>query len=267
MSDSNIGCTHFDLRKFRPNFRPPILAFAIASTAIIAPAAEAEEWQKSVTMYGLIPWLDIGVVADSGHSTTTSVDPGDIIDALDFTLMTAGEFRKGNTSLLFDLIYTDLGSGGTLTGPTAGSISVDTKMVIAAAAVGRDIFHDDSQMAQVFGGIRYVSMDTSISALGGGPVGAGVDADIKKDYFEPLIGIRGSKKINDRMSLVGNGNIGGFGVGSELTLDVYGGLQYAFSERWVGNLGFRYISIDYSASNGDIDMDMYGPVFGMTMKF
>lgn len=69
------------------------------------------------------------------------------------------------------------------------------------------------------------------------------------------------------MSLVGNGNIGGFGAGSEPTWDVYGGLQYAISDRTIWNLGFRYIRIDYRASNGDIDMDMYGPVFGITMKF
>ena len=263
MSDTKLGYT----RNFRPNFKPQILAIAVLTTVAISPPAKADEWQKSITMYGLVPWLDVGVEADSGHTSDASADPGDIIDALDFTFMASGEFRKGKTSLLFDLMYTDLGSSGTLAGPTSGTIDVDTKMILASVAIGHDISHADSYMTQIFGGFRYVNLDTSITAVGGGPVGAGINADVNEDYFEPLVGIRGSKRINDRMSLVGIANIGGFGFGSDLTVDLYGWYQYSINEKMSANIGFRYISIDYSADNGDIDMDMYGPVFGITRKF
>ena len=31
--------------------------------------------------------------------------------------------------------------------------------------------------------------------------------------------------------------------------------------------GFRYMSFDYDAGNAELDLEMYGPVFGITVRF
>ena len=49
--------------------------------------------------------------------------------------------------------------------------------------------------------------------------------------------------------------------------DLYAGVTYAFSERWVGEAGYRFLAIDYQAKRVDLDVDIHGPVIGLTMRF
>ena len=52
-----------------------------------------------------------------------------------------------------------------------------------------------------------------------------------------MIGLRGRVAISDKLSLGGFASIGGFGVGSDLSFDVFAGVDYAFSERFSANAG------------------------------
>ena len=45
------------------------------------------------------------------------------------------------------------------------------------------------------------------------------------------------------------------------------GLDYAISEHFSANAGFRYLSIDYEADKADIKMKLYGPLLGVTVRF
>jgi hypothetical protein len=46
-----------------------------------------------------------------------------------------------------------------------------------------------------------------------------------------------------------------------------GTVDYSFTERVIGRLGYRYMSIDYRGSRLGIDADIYGPVIGVTWAF
>jgi hypothetical protein len=244
------------------------LSVALASVFLVsAEPVAAEEWRTNLTAYLLVPWVDFGVQTSGGATVDASADPGDVFESLDFGFMLAGDTRKGKTSLLYDVMYTDLGSDGTLSGPLSANVDVDLKMLLASFAVGYDVQRSDTSFAQVFGGARYVALENTTTLTGGGPVGAVVGINQDVDYFEPLIGVRGRTRVSDRMSLGGYVNVGGFGAGSELTWDTYVGLDYVLSDRMSANFGVRYISIDYEADNADIDMDMYGPVMGLTWRF
>jgi len=94
---------------------------ATAVTMVMAAGqATAQDYQNSVTLYGLIPWVDTEVTGSGGNSAESSATPGDIIDALDFGFMLAGESRFGKVSLLYDAIYTDLGEKGQSAGHSQG---------------------------------------------------------------------------------------------------------------------------------------------------
>ena len=62
--------------------------------------------------------------------------------------------------------------------------------------------------------------------------------------------------------------MGGFGIdgSSDLTWQAYTGVNYAFTEKIAGNLGYRYMSIDYD-DEIKLDVDIYGPVLGVTWRF
>lgn len=62
----------------------------------------------------------------------------------------------------------------------------------------------------------------------------------------------------------------GFGIGdsSNLTWQAQGTLDYAFTESFIGRLGYRYMSIDYDAGPDlTLDMNVYGPMIGVTWAF
>lgn len=245
-----------------------LASVATAATMVMAAGqATAQDYQNSVTFYGLIPWVDTEMTGSGGNSAESSTTPGDIIDALDLTFMVAGESRFGKFSFLYDALYTDLSEKGTLGGPFAGSAKVDVEMLLATAALGYVLHEGNSTLLQGYGGVRIVDVTTDVRLAGGGPVGAGFDATVNDSWFDPIIGLRGRMALSEKVSLGGFASIGGFGVGSELSFDIFGGVEYAFSERFSANAGFRYMSFDYEGKNADLDLEMYGPVVGITMKF
>lgn len=227
----------------------------------------AQDYQNSLTLYGLVPWVDTEVTGSRGNSAESSVTPSDIIDSLDFGFMAAGESRFGKFSLIYDAFYSDLGENGTLGGPFAGSTTVDVKMLLASAALGYVLHEENGNLLQGYGGIRVVDVRTDVGLVGGGPVGAAFDARIDKTWVDPMIGLRGRVELNDKVSLGGFASIGSFGVGSDFSYDIFGGLEYAFSDRFSANAGFRYMSFDYDGGTTDLELEMYGPVFGITLRF
>jgi outer membrane protein W len=254
------------------NIAPARLSMRAAMAATVAAicaagGAQAQEWQNSITFYGVIPWVDTEVTGTGGNSVESLAKPDDIIGALDFTYMMAGEHRYGNVSFLHDVMYSNLGESGTLGGPFAGSASVDVEMLIATAALGYVLHEDDHTMLQGYGGIRYVSIETGVSAAGGGPVGVGFDASVDKDWVDPIVGLRGRVKLNDKVSMGGFANVGGFGAGSELSVDLFGGFEYAINARFGANFGFRYTYIDYEGDRAELKLQQYGPVLGLTVRF
>ena len=56
-------------------------------------------------------------------------------------------------------------------------------------------------------------------------------------------------------------------VPSDLSWEVYGGANYAFADPWAGTIGYRYMSILYEADKATLDIDVQGPVLGITYKF
>lgn len=256
------------MRNKTRNHMARLASVATAVTmALAAGQATAQGYQNSVTLYGLIPWVNTEVTGSGGNSAESSVTPSDIIDALDFTFMVAGESRFGKVSFLYDTLYTDLSEKGALGGPFAGSAKLDVEMLLATAALGYVLHEGNGTLLQGYGGVRLVDVSTDVRLAGGGPVGAGFDAKVNDSWVDPIIGLRGRMALSEKVSVGGFASIGGFGVGSDLSFDIFGGLEYAFSERFSANAGFRYMSFDYEGDNADLDLEMYGPVVGITMKF
>jgi opacity protein-like surface antigen len=240
----------------------------VLAAAVIPSGARSEELSGSITLYGWLPWIDTEVISHSGAGDLkTSVNPGDILSALKFAGMVAGEVHYGRIGLLHDTIYSKLGDGGTTSGPLQASVDVDVEMLINTTALGYQVYVEDGKLIEPFAGVRYVDIETDVTVKGGGPAAISASADAKLDWWDPVIGLRGRMPLTEKLTAAGFVDIGGFGVGSEFTWEVFVGLDYAISERFSSNLGFRYLSINYEASKADIKMDQYGPVLGMTVRF
>lgn len=230
----------------------------------LAPAhARGQEVHGAVSLYGWLPALDAEVTSSSGGiSASTSVSASNILDALNFAFMAAGEVHYGRFGLLQDIVYSDLGTSGNLSGPLASKVNVDTNMLISTTAVSYRVW-----LLEPFAGARYVSLEQDVKITGGGPIGIERAASVDLDWWDPVIGMRGRAPITQSLSAAGFVDIGGFGAGSKFTWEVYAGLDYAFTDRISAVAGFRYLSINYKDDGADLKLDTYGPVLGATLRF
>ena len=250
------------------------LGAGMAATAQTT-AAQTGGWQFELTPY---IWA-AGMKGDvqSGPLPKISVDVGfsDVVDVLDFGLMGAFEARKGRWGMLFDAIYMKLSMGGTAsrTGPgpigataTANAHLEMKQTLLAGAAAYRAV--EGRSPVDLIGGLRYVKLQASadINASFFAQTGT-VSRSGDKDWVDPYIGVRIQHPIADRWTLVGYGDIGGFGVGSDFTWQAIVGVNYDFSKSVSGKLGYRYLAVDYDKDGFLYDMDSYGAYLGVGIRF
>jgi hypothetical protein len=97
-------------------------------------------------------------------------------------------------------------------------------------------------------------------------IGSGFASDGSR-WVDPIIGVKGRTAISPKMSLSGWALIGGAGIGSDLTWDLYGGANYQVRKGFELSLGFRAMSADYRDGDFIWDITQYGPLMGATFKF
>lgn len=254
-------------RRWRRQVGTGLAGLVIA--ACLAPAgAGAEDVHGSVTLYGWLTALDAEVDTNGPLGTvSTSMSAKDILQDLNVAVMAAGEVHYGRFALLQDFVYADLGMKGNLSGPFASKTDVDTTLFISTTALGYRALDRDGWLVEPYAGARYVSLETDVKVFGGGPAGLASAASSDLDWWDPVIGVRARAPITEKLSAGGFADIGGFGAGSKFTWEVFAGLDYAFTDRIGGTAGFRYLSIDHEEDGTELNLDIYGPVLGITFSF
>lgn len=244
---------------------------SLALAALVVPGiADAQEWSKGwsgrATLYGWLTAaeLDSTVPLPRGGSldSSVSVGLGDILDALDFAAFANVEARRDRLVLLGDLMYTKLSTDGA--GPAGASIKTGLKTFVGFGAVGWCVWSDDRASIDAFGGARVVSTEIDLSRRGRF---ASQRASASETFVDPVIGMRVGYQAADRLELRVAADIGGFGVGSKFSWDAFAGGSYAFTEQVRGELGFRYLSIDYENDGVEVDLQLYGPTVGLSVAF
>ena len=248
-----------------------VLLTLVATCGIGAANAEEDGLSYSITPYLWATGMKGDV--EGGRLPETSVDMSfsDVLDVLDFGLMTAVEVRKGRLGFLFDAVYMKVSDSADATGPRGAlTVSAEAEVrqtMLAFAAAWRVL--DGGVALDAVGGIRYnrIEADADIDASLFGLPGGSVSRSIDKDWVDPYVGVRVYVPVNDALQLVGYLDAGGFGVGSDFTWQGLAGLEYAFTETFGASLGYRYMHIDYDQDGFRYDMVNQGPYAGLSMHF
>ena len=82
-----------------------------------------------------------------------------------------------------------------------------------------------------------------------------------------MIGLHGQYQFDNGIFIRALSQVGGFGVGSDLTWDVFGGLGYQFNNSISATAGYRHLEVDYENNGFVFDVELSGPVIGMTITF
>jgi hypothetical protein len=70
-----------------------------------------------------------------------------------------------------------------------------------------------------------------------------------ENWFDPFIGLRGRYNLNKALYLTGEADIGGFGIGSEITWQTYAALGCQITRNIYSEVGYRYLYLDYDTTS------------------
>ncbi len=257
-------------------FKLNLGAFQSDSTESPSPASD---WRVNFITWA---WLlgiegDIGV---RGLTTDVSANFGDVFDASDSLLAFSGrlEFGKDRWGGFIDGIYAKIGVDD-VSGPLGfADIDITNELLLIdfgatyrigewtpngeAARNSRDITLD------LYAGGRYtkvkLELDPALLASRSGD----------KEWLDPIIGAKLVLPINKQWHVATNGDVGGFGVESDLTWSVtvvLGSDVLLFDHPATVYFGYRAIGWDFTEGSGinrfTWDVVLHGPILGFSLLF
>ncbi len=161
-------------RTFRPWLSSLLLApFMTASLlagdkepVAMAPAASQPDdsgWEFQIKPYGWMTGLS-GTTGVGGFLTEVDVDSMEVIDHLNWAFFLQAEARKGPWGILFDGYYAELSGGGTPPNGLYSQSDFTLGQGMAEVALAYRVIDGDSGYVDVFGGVRYNSLEVDINA-------------------------------------------------------------------------------------------------------
>ncbi|NHA15066.1 hypothetical protein [Thioalkalivibrio sp. XN279] len=232
----------------------------MSSTAVAQDAPS--EWQQTIYLYGM--GVSIDGEAQIGP-VTVDVDKSisDVFDALKFGAMAQYRIENGTWSFAADATYMSLGDRGTGPQGIVGA-RINTDQLTVMGTVGRRV----SPRVEALFSLAYFDLSADLRV---GAAGQTVSASRDADWVDPLIGLNYKSQLDEKWLLSLRGDIGGFGVGSDLTLHGWATLVRQQTPTFSWYLGYRYISYDYETGSGinfqRYDLSQQGPGAGVAWSF
>ncbi len=216
-------------------------------------SAGPQPWSFSITPYLWAAGLDgdtaaegIGSEIDTGYSFFS-------LDNLDLAIGTDVEARKGKWGVLLDGMYVDFSD-------TSDGTFVDTEAEVSGGYFEASAAYPAAKIPglDLIFGVRYVALEASVRLT------PGPSAESRKSWLDPLVGARFSHEFNDRWSVVLRGDVGGFGVSSELVTNVAAIFGFGITDAMTLRFGYRALKMDFEDDQFVLDAIAQGYVFGLT---
>jgi hypothetical protein len=220
-------------------------------------AAEPNEWSFDVSIYGLAAGmsgqLGIGPV-------TADVDVGfhDIINNLEFGAMGSMRVGYGPWALTTEVLY--MGLEGTKDNVTA---ELDQWLIEPS------ISYQVCEYFEPIAGVRYNNLKGELR--GPGVLPSPIIPSGTQDWWDPFVGANLRLPLGKGFSLNLRGDVGGFGVGSDLAWQVFPFVGWQFAQWGSLQLGYRWLYMDYETGSGSdrfkYDILNQGAQLGFTFHF
>jgi hypothetical protein len=254
--------------------RIPIIASLLAAAGLHAgtvamPDAmtppEESGWSFRFAPYAWLTAIDGDIGINPLPTAPVDISFSDTLDKLDLAYKFLAEAGYGRWTLTADFVYGDFSNEVAGIGPFRNFHYEYTQWVLTPT-VGYRVIETDDYSMDVFSGVRVTSFETTLTGrfIGGGQIQRGAD----DTWTDPIIGIRGQSELSKRLFIRYNGDIGGFGVSSDLVWQAFLGLGYRITENASMAVGYRALGVDYSSGEfSTLDVINHGPLLGLEFRF
>lgn len=218
-----------------------------------------------LTLYGWLQSLD-GRVGAGPLDLDISSGFRDTLDAADtvFALMGHAEYRRVGVGVFLDGAYTRLGFNAVPVGPATSRLTTSLLVLHAGAALEVAAGQDGRWAVDALAGARFTQVRNAIV------VALGPSASQQATWAEPFLGLRLRGRLGGNWEYGLRGDIGGFGIGSDLSWQAVGTIAYRFplfGADAAAVAGYRALSQDYREAGFRYDMLVHGPVIGLSLRF
>ena len=240
------------------------------------PAGGTDRWQFSLTPY---VWgvNASGKVTIGNYSTSSSMSFSDIMRDMEAAAEIHFEARKGAFGFFLDPTYMKLDQSSTLTAVPVGTQFPASRYVTFTSEMWLVEFGGFYQAGKWLLDGNEKGRKVRVDLIAGGrywyvhgDLDTGTSSASKTNQFvDPFIGARVIVDITEKLTFRLRGDVGGFGVGSDIAWNGLGGFGYQFSPGVAGLLGYRYLYMDYKTgtSRARYDITMQGPTAGVMFTF
>jgi hypothetical protein len=88
-----------------------------------------------------------------------------------------------------------------------------------------------------------------------------------ENWFDPFIGVRGRYNFYNPFYLTAEGDVGGFGIGSEVTCQAYAAIGCQITRNLFSEVGYRLLYMDYDTTSLIYQVAMHGAQITVRLKF
>lgn len=232
-----------------------------------SPTTQASGWQFSASPYLWMSGMkgDMGVV-EQVEPVAVDLSFIDILGALKFALMGTFDARNGRFVATVDALYLSMGTSKNIDIREEDFLDVElkSKTFVSTLAAGYRAVDQGPLSLDVLAGVRITSMKTSLDLAGPQRSFSGSKTET---WLDPIVAIRFQAPLGERWAVRTYGDIGGFGVASDLTWQLQGIVEYELSNRWSLYAGWRHVDVDFHNNGFVFDAAMDGPVLGAFYRF
>lgn len=248
-------------------FTPP--PFSAKTDKVAEPKADqssGSDWSFAFSPYVFAAGIS-GTVGARGRTLELDADfSGSVWDSLDLGLMGAFEIKKGRIVSVTDFMWIKLSQERDTPGRFYNTAKLGINLFVLDPEVGYRFVDSEKGSLDVMGGVRIWSVEANLNVTTG--VLPGFDVSQRKTWAAPVVGVRGTYNVTQRLFLTGKFDIGGAGIGADLTTQLFGAVGYRITKHIALAGGYRWLQVDYDDEEGFIfDTQMQGLMFGARFSF
>jgi hypothetical protein len=230
------------------------------SEPLARPVGSKGEWSFNLSLYGWAESLE-GDISVRGNHVPVDLKFDDLLDYIDMAAMGAVGFKYDRWGILLDVNYAEFSARvPTPLGIVAPVVDLEQTQWLANAIVSYEAYSSEATRLDVFAGARLNSVEVDLGINR-------VRFTNDQTWLDPIIGLRFQQELSPSFFFRSVGDIGGFGVSSDLTWQGMAALGWHFSEHGNILLGYRAIDTDYVQGDFAWDVNSHGPILGLEFIF
>ncbi|MFZ0085867.1 MAG: hypothetical protein WAK78_11310 [Candidatus Acidiferrales bacterium] len=234
----------------------------VLAAAPAAGSASESDWHFTVSPYLWFAGAHGNLGGPNGQEVGFSASPGDLLSHLRIGLMGVAEPRYKRIVMPLDIIWIRLGSDKALPNtPSQGVANARMTEFILTQKLGYRVIDSERVKIDALAGFRYWHYGESVSFTTNT-----LNFSASQNWVDPLVGGRITGILTPKVEVTIGGDVGGWGVASQIDYQVFGLLGYRIKPALALQVGYRYLYFDYRRSSGTyLDTATSGLVAGVSI--